>query len=112
MNHTIKNLIFSGLAGIISLSTLAGCTHLPRMYKLDIEQGNKLTLESVQKIKIGMTQEEVQQWLGTPALHSTFRKDTWYYVYYHKPAYSALVKRHAIIHFKEGLVSSISQNYT
>lgn len=113
MNYKKNTLITSFLAiTCIVLLGFGGCTkHLPRIYKLDIEQGNKLSLESVRQIKIGMTQDEVQQLLGTPVLNSIFRKDRLYYIYYHKPAYGCLVKHHLIIHFQDGVVSQFSENY-
>jgi len=83
----------------------------PRIYKIDIQQGNKLTKEDVQSIKLGMSQEEVQDILGTPTLNAIFRKDRWYYIYYNKPAYGKIQKNHLIIYFSNGVVSKICEDY-
>lgn len=111
MNYT-KNKLTYALLALTCLTPLylGGCA-MPRIYKLDIEQGNKLTVESVSQIKIGMTQEEVHQLLGTPVLNSIFRKDKWYYMYYHKPAYKCLKKHHLILSFKDGVVCQIDEDY-
>ncbi len=69
---------------------LASCqtmeTYLPNwqsfgVYKLDINQGNYLTQDMVDKLKVGMTQAQVQSALGTPMLADPFHADRWDYIY-------------------------------
>ena len=51
------------------------------VYKMDINQGNYLSQDMVDKLKVGMTQAQVRQVLGTPLVASPFRADRWDYVY-------------------------------
>ena len=51
------------------------------VYKMDINQGNYLSQDMVDKLKVGMTQAQVKQGLGTPLVASPFRADRWDYVY-------------------------------
>ena len=51
------------------------------VYKLDVNQGNYLSQDMVDKLKVGMTQVQVRQVLGTPLIASPFRADRWDYVY-------------------------------
>ena len=51
------------------------------VYKMDINQGNYLSQDMVDKLKVGMTQAQVRQVLGTPLIASPFRADRWDYVY-------------------------------
>ena len=51
------------------------------MYKLDINQGNYLSQDMVDKLKVGQTKTQVKQILGTPLLVSPFRDSRWDYVY-------------------------------
>jgi outer membrane protein assembly factor BamE len=51
------------------------------IYKLDINQGNYLTQDMVDKLKVGMTEVQVQQALGTPMLADPFHADRWDYIY-------------------------------
>jgi outer membrane protein assembly factor BamE len=67
------------LACIIALCT-SSCIRSPHIYRLDIDQGNKLSNELVCQLKVGMTADEVRDLLGTPVLDSIFRKDRWYYM--------------------------------
>ena len=55
---------------------LAGC-----IYKIDIQQGNLVTQESVSKLKKGMTKSEVRQLLGTPLLTDPFHANRWDYYF-------------------------------
>ncbi|HKU84824.1 MAG TPA: outer membrane protein assembly factor BamE [Casimicrobiaceae bacterium] len=51
------------------------------VYKMDVNQGNYLSQDMVDKLKVGMTQAQVRQVLGTPLVASPFRADRWDYVY-------------------------------
>jgi len=68
----------------------AGCafidTNFPKLrslgvYQIDINQGNYLSQDMVDKLKVGQTRAQVRQLLGTPLLVSPFRPDRWDYVY-------------------------------
>jgi outer membrane protein assembly factor BamE len=68
----------------------AGCstidTYMPTLrsfgvYKLDINQGNYLSQDMVDKLKVGQPKSQVRQLLGTPLLISPFRENRWDYVY-------------------------------
>ena len=51
------------------------------VYKIDINQGNYLSQDMIDKLKVGMTPVQVKQVLGTPLISSPFRPDRWDYVY-------------------------------
>ena len=51
------------------------------VYKLDINQGNYLTQDMVDKLKVGMTADQVQAALGTPMLADPFHAERWDYIY-------------------------------
>jgi outer membrane protein assembly factor BamE len=51
------------------------------VYKLDINQGNYITQDMVDKLKEGQTKQQVRLILGTPLLVSAFRDNRWDYVY-------------------------------
>lgn len=77
-------------AALMLALALTGCAtmdqYLPTwrsfgVYKIDVNQGNYLSQDMVDKLKVGMTQTQVRQLLGTPLLTSPFRPDRWDYVY-------------------------------
>lgn len=51
------------------------------VYKLDINQGNYLSQDMVDKLKEGQTKAQVRATLGTPLITSAFRDNRWDYVY-------------------------------
>ena len=80
-----------GLPAIVLASfAVAGCAtvdeYMPTLrsfgiYKLDINQGNYLSQDMVDKLRVGQTKPQVRQVLGTPLVVSPFREDRWDYVY-------------------------------
>ena len=80
----------AALATAIAALALAGCqtwsNYLPDVrnfgvYKLDINQGNYVTQDMVDKLKVGQMRQQVRQALGTPLLTSAFHDDRWDYIY-------------------------------
>ena len=64
---------------IISLALLVtGCT----IYKMEVQQGNALSNETVSQLQRGMSKEQVAALLGNPLLQDNFRSNRWDYVYY------------------------------
>lgn len=57
---------------------LGGCT----VYKLEIQQGNVVTQEMIDKLRPGMTRSQVRFVLGTPLVVDAFHPDRWDYYYY------------------------------
>ena len=55
---------------------LGGC-----YYKMDIQQGNVVTQDMVERLKPGMTKREVRYTLGTPLVQDPFHQSRWDYVY-------------------------------
>jgi len=51
------------------------------VYKLDINQGNYITQDMVDKLKVGQTKPQVRLVLGTPLLTDVFHDNRWDYVY-------------------------------
>lgn len=51
------------------------------VYKLDINQGNYITQDMVDKLREGQNRQQVRLILGTPLVVSAFRDNRWDYVY-------------------------------
>jgi outer membrane protein assembly factor BamE len=71
------------LCACAACAVLTGCNQLPRLgvYKLDINQGNYVTQDQVEKLKVGQTRQQVRLILGTPLLSDAFHASRWDYVY-------------------------------
>src|SRR5262245_14057003 len=86
---SMRRRFIAALAVLVSVA-LGGCqavdTYFPTLrtygvYMLDINQGNYLSQDMVDKLKVGMTEAQVRQQLGTPLVVSVFRENRWDYVY-------------------------------
>jgi outer membrane protein assembly factor BamE len=69
------------VVGLLFVIGTAACTYLTP-YKIDIQQGNVVTPEAIEKLKVGMTRSQVGFILGTPLLADVFHGNRWDYVYY------------------------------
>jgi outer membrane protein assembly factor BamE len=99
-----KKLIFIiCLAFSLSLSLTACEPH-----RIDIQQGNKIKPETLEKLKIGMTRKQVVFLLGTPLLKDPFHHDRWDYVFYLKPGNQAVKQSRVTLHFKQGRLITIN----
>lgn len=65
------------------LLSSCGYLHTPALtpYKMDIRQGNYVTPEMREKLKLGMTRSQVRYVLGTPMVSDAFHGNRWDYVY-------------------------------
>ncbi len=61
---------------LAALAATTGC-----VYKVNIQQGNFLTSETVDQLKEGMTRSQVRFLLGTPMVPDAFDNDRWDYLY-------------------------------
>ncbi len=69
---------------LITFSLLTtGCSWLkfPGVHKVDIQQGNIVDQEMIDKLRPGMSMSQVQFVLGTPLVVDTFNQKRWDYFY-------------------------------
>lgn len=91
--------VLSGLRRLavaaLFLALLSGCVH-----RIDIQQGNFLDIEDIDRIAVGMTRVQVRALLGTPMVADPFQGSRWDYVYYLKRGrWQKPEQRHFIVHF-------------
>lgn len=99
------NLIVFAVVGL----TLAGCSSMSnyvppfiKPYKYDIQQGNFVTREDTDKLRIGMTKDEVRYLLGTPLLNDAFHADRWDYVFRLLKADGIVMDARYTVQFQDG----------
>ncbi|MDW7665044.1 MAG: outer membrane protein assembly factor BamE [Nitrosomonadaceae bacterium] len=67
---------------LLSLLLLAGCSSVPSLlYRIDVQQGNFITQEIVDKLNLGMTKSQVRFVLGSALISDPFHDNRWDYVY-------------------------------
>lgn len=93
---------------------LTGCAQLNKLvYRIDISQGNYIEQEAVNKLRLGMSKEQVAYVLGTPALVENGYPDTWYYIHYHEVPNKGTTQKNLIVDFDpQGKLISAKGDFT
>lgn len=95
----------------LSLSACASSfSYFPFIYRPDVQQGNVFSKELVDRIKLGMTVDQVRYFMGNPVLVNSFSKGRFEYVYTFKPRRGAMQRKEVTIYFVNGRVSRVSQS--
>ena len=67
---------------LLVLLLIAGCSSVSSvLYKIDVQQGNVITQEMVEKLKPGMTRSQVRFVLGSALISDIFHENRWDYVF-------------------------------
>ncbi len=84
-------------------AALSACSYKPSFineYKIDVQQGNVLSQESIGQLKAGQTRDQVRFLLGTPLITDVFHQQRWDYVYrYHNGRTGAVESRRLAVFF-------------
>lgn len=83
---------------------LSACSN----YKLEVQQGNLITQESVSQLKRGMSKQEVTALLGTPLMQDSFNNNRWDYVFYKNKGKSSQKPQTVSLTFQNGQLSTVS----
>lgn len=76
-------------------------------YKMDIRQGNLVTPEMRERLRVGMSRQQVSSVLGSPLLADVYHADRWDYIYRYEEK-GELVEQHRLtVYFKDNFVSRI-----
>ena len=94
---------------IVSAMMLTGCSFTDRLvYRPDINQGNYITQEAIELLKVGQTKEQVAFIMGSPMLTSSFGGNVWYYVFRQQPQHGKVSQINYAIYFdNRGVVTDI-----
>jgi len=90
----------------LALLALSGCSSegdrkLPGVYRVDVQQGNVIEQEMIDKLRPGMDRNQVRFIMGTPSIADPFHADRWDYVFTHSRGGDTREQRHLILHFKD-----------
>ena len=96
---------------VFSLALTACSAFSSLVYRIDIPQGNYIEQKDVDKLRIGMSQEQVEFVLGTPVADNAFRGNVWHYVYRLKPGRGEVVTRELVIYFNNQKVQRLEGDF-
>lgn len=98
---------------MLLLSTsITGCSNW--IFRIDVPQGNFVDQEDVDKLRIGMTKEQVIYVLGKPVMRDTFDDDIFYYFYTMKAGSITKedYKKEFYVYFEDDRLTRIEGDYT
>ena len=98
---------------LLVLLLLAGCSSVPSLlYKIEIQQGNLITQELVDKLKPGMTRPQVRFVLGSPLISDAFHHNRWDYVYRLEQRGALVEQRHLTVFFEDDKLVRIDGSFS
>jgi outer membrane protein assembly factor BamE len=88
------------------LLLLTACNWVPAVpgitpHKMEIQQGNVVTQDMVDKLKPGMSKSQVRFALGTPLVLDPFHNDRWDYVYEKQKGGRVIEQRRIVVLFAD-----------
>lgn len=101
MTHIIKNLF---LVMFFSIA-LSGC-----IYKINIQQGNLISDESLSKLHAGMSVNDVEVLFSAPLVNDVYGNNRYVYVYTMKQGHHPMTRRQLMIYFINNKVVSYTVN--
>ena len=84
------------------LCVLAGCGSnfgFPGVYRINVEQGNVVNEEMVEKLRPGLNKRQVRYIMGTPLIEDSFHADRWDYRYLLRNGTETLVETRLTLWF-------------
>jgi outer membrane protein assembly factor BamE len=104
----------TGLAALCVLAWLGGCasddpsrTGVFEPYRIDLPQGNYVTQAMLDRVKPGMSPQQVRDALGSPLLGHVFHADRWDYVFRFRHPNGSFEQRKVTVRFGNGRVTGI-----
>ncbi len=91
------------ISALLCASLVSACS----VHKLEIQQGNVVAPDMVEKLKPGMTAKQVRFVMGSPQLTDPFHKDRWDYLYTLRSNGKITEKKHLILFFEGDVLSRI-----
>ena len=84
---------------------------VPKPYKLPMNQGSLLSQQNLERVKPGLTREQVKFLLGSPSISDAFHRDRWDYVYYDRVDGKYSKPKRIVIIFKNEKVAEMYDQF-
>jgi outer membrane protein assembly factor BamE len=97
----------------ITLVSISACSFVgfPGVYRINVEQGNIIDQEKVDKLKVGMSRRQVRFILGTPMLQDSFNQDRWDYIHTIRNGRNSILDHSLIVYFDDDKLSRIEGDF-
>lgn len=96
---------------ILSICTLviSGCStfRFPGVFRIDVGQGNIITAEMIEKLKVGMTKRQVEYVMGSAMIKDPFSPNRWDYIYNFETGRGTFVENRLTLYFEKSRLQRI-----
>ena len=100
----MRHVLFAAILALL----LSGCLSV---YKVEVQQGNVVTQEMIDKLKPGMTPSQVRFVMGTPLIVDPFHQNRWdYYYYLRRSNETSGESQRVTVVFKNDLLTAVQGN--
>ncbi|MFT5710960.1 MAG: outer membrane protein assembly factor BamE [Halioglobus sp.] len=105
--------LFVSLFCAITLVSISACGFVgfPGVYRINVEQGNIIDQEKVDKLKIGMSRRQVRFILGTPMLEDSFNNERWDYTHTIRNGKDSILDENLVVYFEGEKLSRIEGDF-
>jgi len=93
---------------LLIIGLISGCN---LVYKANIQQGNVLDAEDIERIEVGMSKRQVVLLLGSPSIADPFHQDRWDYVATYAPRGNNQTLKQLRLNFERDELTSIEGDY-
>lgn len=108
-----RNKMVERCLALLVLLMLTGCPALPGvLYRIDVQQGNVVTEEMLEKLKPGMTKSQALFVLGSPLIVDPFRDNRWDYVYLFREKGDLVEQKRITLFFDQDNLTKIEDYQT
>jgi outer membrane protein assembly factor BamE len=101
------------IAVILVLLVVCGCStfRFPGVFKITIQQGNVISQTMIDKLKPGMTKNQVKFVMGNAVVNNTLNADRWDYVYSAQFRDADLIRRRLSLFFTNDRLTHFEGDY-
>jgi outer membrane protein assembly factor BamE len=93
--------IYSLSALMVYFLSACSTDKIPGVYRIDIQQGNYVSQEMINKLEPGMSKGQVTYVMGSPLLIDTFHPNRWDYLYSFQPGNGDREQRRITLYFND-----------
>lgn len=100
MQKLLRILLIFSLIPTTLVTSACSSLRFPGVFRIDVGQGNLITKDMVDKLRVGMTPRQVRYVMGSPMIADTFHPDRWDYLYNLETGKGIFIENHLVLYFE------------
>lgn len=109
LNCLRSRLTLPALTIVLAAMLATGCSSVrfPGVFRIDVGQGNLITKEMIDKLRVGMTPRQVEYVMGSAMITDTFHPDRWDYLYSLETGKGIMMQNQLTLYFENERLARI-----